>query len=291
MKICHLINNKSALGVYHNGIVININEALEIYPDETIPKSVEESIKAGDRALNQYVENLSYSKNETYIYKESECRFGPVVHSPEKIICVGLNYRKHADETGMPYPEVPILFSKFNNALAGHGEEIKIPKVTEKLDYEVELAIVVGGEGQDIAKEDALDYVFGYTTANDLSARDLQMRTVQWLLGKTSDGFAPVGPYITTSDEIENPGNLKIQALVNGELRQNSNTSDMIFNCQEIISYVSRHMTLKPGDIILTGTPEGVVMGRDEADRVYLREGDEVVVKIEGLGELRNRFV
>jgi 2-keto-4-pentenoate hydratase/2-oxohepta-3-ene-1,7-dioic acid hydratase in catechol pathway len=153
-----------------------------------------------------------------------------------------------------------------------------VPKVTDKLDYEVKLAIVIGKEAKYVAKENALDYVFGYCSANDLSARDLQLRTHQWLLGKSCDDFSPIGPYLVTADEVGNPNNLSLKTTVNGETRQNSNTSDMIFYCDEIVSYISQHMTLTPGDIILTGTPEGVVLGLPEEQQVYLKPGDEVTV-------------
>lgn len=217
--------------------------------------------------------------------------WGPCVTRPHKIICVGLNYRRHADETNAPYPEVPILFNKFDNTLTGHKSEIPVPKVTEKLDYEVELGIVMGKKAKNVAEDKALDYVFGYCTVNDLSARDLQMKTHQWLLGKTCDKFSPIGPYLVTSDEVGDPNNLALKTYVNGELRQDSNTSDMIFSCREIVSYISRHMTLEPGDIILTGTPEGVVLGYPEEKQIYIQPGDEVTVEIEKLGSLTNYFV
>src|SRR5690606_16772336 len=209
-----------------------------------------------------------------------------------KIICVGLNYRKHAEETNAPIPQYPILFNKFNNTLTGHGHEVPLPiKVTSKVDYEAELVIVIGKEAKYVAKENALDYVFGYCNVNDLSARDLQMLTPQWLLGKTCDGFSPLGPYLVTADEVGNPNDLSIRCIVNGEVRQSSNTSDMIFHCDEIVSYISQHMTLVPGDIILTGTPEGVVLGYPEAKQVYLQDGDVVTIEIEKLRSLTNRMV
>ena len=156
--------------------------------------------------------------------------------------------------------------------------------MTEKLDYEVELGIVIGKTAKNVSEESALDYVFGYCTANDLSARDLQMRTPQWMLGKTCDGFCPVGPYLVTKDEVGDPQNLQLKTVVNGEIRQNSNTSDMIFSCREIISYISKHMTLVPGDMILTGTPEGVIMGFPPEKQNYLKPGDTVTVEVEKLG-------
>lgn len=225
------------------------------------------------------------------VIEEKGLAFGPGVTKPHKIICVGLNYKRHADETNAPYPEVPILFNKFDNTLTGHGCEIAIPSVTNELDYEVELGIVIGKKTKNVSEEAALSHVFGYCTVNDLSARDLQMRTPQWLLGKTCDDFSPVGPYLVTADEVGNPNDLQLKTYVNDEIRQNSNTSDMIFSCAEIISYISKHMTLEPGDLILTGTPEGVVLGLPAEQRVYIQPGDVVTVEIEKLGSLTNTFV
>lgn len=208
----------------------------------------------------------------------------PPVTRPEKIICVGLNYRPHVEESRMPIPEYPVLFNKFNNALRGAGEPVKVPGTTQKMDYEAELVMVIGRRCQNVSADQALDYVLGYTNGNDLSARDLQFRTGQWLLGKALDGFAPVGPYLVT-DRI-NPDALDIRCLVNGVERQHDNTGNMIFSCRFLIEYLSRHFTLQPGDLIFTGTPQGVIMGLAEDEQVWLRPGDEVVVEIEGLGRL-----
>ena len=184
---------------------------------------------------------------------------------------------------------LPILFyfSKFNNALAAHHQAISLPEDAKKFDYEAELVIVIGKEASKITKEEALSYVFGYTVGNDFSARDLQFRSGQWLLGKSCDDFAPIGPYLVTSDEI-NPQNLDITCTVNGELRQSANTRDMIFDCATIISYVSQFMTLKPGDLIFSGTPEGVILGYPEESQQWLKPGDKVIVSIESIGELVN---
>lgn len=209
--------------------------------------------------------------------------------APEKIVCVGLNYRRHAAESGMAVPTSPVLFSKFNNALAGDGEAVALPGVATQYDYEAELAVVIGRRATSVTEADALAYVFGYATANDLSARDLQMRTSQWLLGKTLDKFLPLGPYIATRDEVGDPQSLAVRCWVNGDLRQNSTTGDMVFAVAYLVAYISQHMTLQPGDIILTGTPEGVVLGRAQKD--WLVPGDEVVVEVERLGKLTNRMV
>ena len=213
--------------------------------------------------------------------------YAPCVPYPQKIICVGLNYARHADESGMAHPTTPILFSKYANALAAHGEGIPLPKEATQLDYEAELVAVVGKRARYVSEEDALDYVLGYCNGNDISARNLQMRTSQWMLGKTSDKFMPIGPYIVTADEVSNPHNLRIRLWLNGELRQDSTTADLIFNVAQCLSYASRYMTLEPGDIISTGTPEGVILGRDP--KIWLQAGDEMTVEIDGLGQLTNK--
>ncbi|NLT94467.1 MAG: fumarylacetoacetate hydrolase family protein [Clostridia bacterium] len=231
--------------------------------------------------------NLAVHRPEGLFLNEENLVFGPCVTNPEKILCIGLNYRQHAFESNMAIPPFPLLFSKFNNALAAHGEKIKIPNGVIKIDYEAELVIVMGQMAQNVGEEEALSKVFGYCPGNDLSARDLQFRTSQWLLGKTLDGFAPIGKYLVTADEVMDPDNLKLETLVNGEVRQSSNTGDMIFNCAYLISYISRYMTLRPGDLIFTGTPQGVIMGYPEDKQVWLKAGDEVVTRIEKLGELK----
>jgi 2-keto-4-pentenoate hydratase/2-oxohepta-3-ene-1,7-dioic acid hydratase in catechol pathway len=254
---------------------------------------VEELLQGGASALASlegYV-RLVLDRNDAMLFHaEESLKLGPCVTKPEKIICVGLNYRKHAEESNMPIPETPILFNKFNNTLAAHEEDVLLPHNSTQVDYEAELVIVIGKKAKQVSKADALEYVYGYCNADDLSARDLQFRTHQWLLGKSCDGFSPLGPYLVSADEIGDPNDLGIRCYVNGELRQDSNTSDMIFHCDEIVSYISDHMTLEPGDIILTGTPAGVVLGYPEAERVWLKDGDVVTVEIEGLGTLTNRM-
>lgn len=224
-----------------------------------------------------------------WLLSEETLTFGPCIYRPEKILCVGLNYRRHAAESGSQVPEVPVLFSKFNNALAGHGEPILLPSHVQQYDYEVELAVVLGRTTRYASHKEALDAVLGYCTANDVSARDLQMRTSQWLLGKTLDGFCPIGPYLVTRDEVADPQRLRIRSWLNGELRQDSNTADMIFSVAEIISYISQYLTLKSGDVILTGTPEGVILGK--AEKVWMKPGDTVSVEVENLGRLTNPLV
>jgi len=296
MKLVTIVQDGTqVLGVKTEAGIIDIPAALSAHPaDAQVPTDVMNVIEGGAEAvaaLQAYVDGLPGGEGAAYIHNEEAVQWGPCVTRPNKIICVGLNYRKHAEETHAPIPETPILFNKFNNTLTGHKAEIAVPKVTEKLDYEAELVIVIGKNAKYVAKEQALEHVFGYAAVNDLSARDLQLRTQQWLLGKTCDDFSPLGPYLVTADEVGNPNDLAIKSIVNGEVRQNSNTSDMIFYCDEIVSYISQHMTLVPGDIILTGTPEGVVLGYPKEQQVYLQPGDEVTIEIEKLGSLTNRFI
>ncbi|MFC3419105.1 fumarylacetoacetate hydrolase family protein [Salinicoccus hispanicus] len=237
------------------------------------------------RGLDEFLE-FALEEESDFFLEPRHVSLGPAIDCAEKIICVGLNYRKHAEESGMPSPDHPILFSKYRNSLSGSGETVAIPLEAEQVDYEAELAIVIGKETKNITEEEAEDYIFGYSAANDLSERSFQFRSGQWLLGKSLDGFCPLGPYIVTADEIEDPNKLRIRCSVNGEVRQDSNTNDMIFKCEALVSYISHYMTLKPGDIILTGTPEGVALGYPEDSRPWLRDGDVVTVEIEDLGSL-----
>lgn len=239
----------------------------------------------GEAALPRVRAAVERSPGAGALRQESDLRLGPCVYQPGKIVCVGLNYRRHAEETGAPFPQTPVLFSKFNNTLAAACEAVPLPKVASQYDYEVELGVVIGRRASSVPVERALEYVLGYCTANDLSARDLQTRTSQWLLGKTLDRFCPVGPYLVTRDEVPDPQRLALRTWVNGELRQNSSTADMIFSVAEIVSYASQYMTLEPGDLIITGTPEGVILGMPEP-RTWLKPGDEVIVEVEGLGRL-----
>lgn len=257
-----------------------------------VPLSVMELIQPGETglaSLQDLVESAAGGQGDWWM-DQTAVDFGPVIPNPGKVIGIGLNYRQHALESGASVPEIPILFSKFNNSLAAHGAEIRLPKLSEQYDYEAELAVVIGKKAREVDVSDALTHVFGYTCANDISARDLQMQTGQWLIGKTLDGFLPLGPYLVTADEVPDPQVLAISCWVNGELRQSSNTSDMVFSVAELISYISRHFTLNPGDVILTGTPEGVVLGFPEEQRRWLRPGDVVEVELSGLGRLTNIF-
>ncbi|MDR3560328.1 MAG: fumarylacetoacetate hydrolase family protein [Negativicutes bacterium] len=277
------------LGVQTSRGILDVKQAAKHFA-LPVPYTMEGLIESGQvglKALTQLV-SQAQSENVPFLFLPEETLvYGPCVTSPEKIVCVGLNYRKHAVESKMPIPTSPVLFSKFNNSLAAHQDTIKLSPLAEKIDYEVELVIVIGKTAQNVSEAEALSYVFGYATGNDLSDRGLQFRSSQWLLGKTCDGFAPVGPYLVTADEVPNPDQLHLESRVNGEIRQSSNTQDMIFNCATMISYISQYMTLQPGDLIYTGTPEGVIIGYPPEKQVWLKAGDEVVTSVEGLGELR----
>jgi len=222
----------------------------------------------------------------SYFIAEDKAQFGPAVTDPEKILCIGLNYRAHAAETGNPVPKTPILFNKFNTALNYHGSTVAVSKEKAKeFDYEAELVIVIGRTARNVSEADAPNYIFGYATGNDFTARDLQRASSQWMLGKTLDGSGVVGPWLVTSDLVDGD-KLGISLTVNGEKRQSSNTSDLIFNCKQLVSYISTYMTLKPGDIIFTGTPSGVISGYPADKRVWLKPGDKLVTSIEKLGDL-----
>jgi len=248
-----------------------------------MPQNTDEFIKGGSAVQTKAEELFA----EAPAIEPLTIKYAPAVMNPEKILCVGLNYADHSAETHMELPQYPALFSKFSNALNAAGEDILLPKTAEQFDYEAELVIVIGKKARDITKEQAKNYIFGYTAGNDFSARDLQLRTTQWLLGKSPDGFAPIGPYIVSADAIDISA-LTVQSYVNGILRQNGNTKNMIFDCATIVSYISQFMTLKPGDIIFTGTPAGVILGYPEDKRCWLKTGDEVTIKIEGIGDLKN---
>jgi 2-keto-4-pentenoate hydratase/2-oxohepta-3-ene-1,7-dioic acid hydratase in catechol pathway len=208
---------------------------------------------------------------------------------PPKLICVGLNYLDHARESKMEVPSVPTIFSKFSNAVIAPGENIVLPKNSTKPDYEAEFAFIIGKAGRHIPEERWREHVFGYTIVNDVSARDFQMATSQWLMGKTFDTFAPMGPHIVTADEISDPHSLDIRMTINGEVLQDSNTRELIFKIPALIAYLSSVFTLEPGDVVSTGTPAGVGAGRKPPR--WLQAGDECVVSVQGLGELRNPVV
>ncbi len=222
------------------------------------------------------------------VLNEDAVTFGPPLHDPGRFIGIGLNYRCHAREMGHPIPSEPPLFAKWANAISGPGDDVILPANSQAVDYEIELGVVMGRRARGVSVNDALDHVFGYTVINDVSARDLQFRTSQWLAGKIADGFAPMGPAVVERDDIGPSQGLTLETWVNGELRQHGHTSDMIYDVPALVSYLSHLITLEPGDVIATGTPAGVGMSRKPPR--YLNSGDVVRMRIAGVGTIENRF-
>jgi 2-keto-4-pentenoate hydratase/2-oxohepta-3-ene-1,7-dioic acid hydratase in catechol pathway len=219
----------------------------------------------------------------------AEIKLCAPIPDPPKILCMGLNYRDHAREANLEIPRYPVIFAKYSNTVIGSGDPVVLPKNSRKPDFEAEFTFVIGKRARHIDAENWRDYVAGYMIANDVSARDYQMSVSQWTMGKNFDSFAPMGPYLVTADEIEDPHNLNISLTLNGETMQSSNTRELIFKIPETVAFLSSVMTLEPGDVVLTGTPAGVGFSRKPPR--WLAPGDEIVVRIEGLGELRNTCV
>ncbi len=232
---------------------------------------------------------MSLEKDDLPKIERENIKICPPVPQPNKIICIGLNYRDHAEESGMEIPKSPIIFSKFSTCIIGANEPILLPKGSEQVDYEAEMAFVVGKTAKNVSLENAMDYVLGYTNFNDVSARDFQFADGQWTRGKSCDTFAPIGEFIATKEEISDPHDLQIQFRLNGETLQNSNTKELIFKIPEIVEFLSRSITLEPGDIIATGTPPGVGFARKPP--IYLKDGDTAEVEVEGLGILSNPVI
>ena len=281
-----MVDGKPTLGVKTQRGILDVRRATQQFGMRA-PTTVDEVVRHGDGGLGALVKTATAQGSTSLFVDEASATFCPCVLDPEKIVCVGLNYAKHARETNNPIPKLPILFNKYNNALAGHRSVIRVSEEpTEKVDYEVELVIVLGRVARNVSEADALSYVFGYCVGNDLSARDLQQRTSQWMIGKSLDGFAPIGPYLVTADQVPDPNALALDTKVNGEVRQSSNTADMVYNCKQLVAYASKMFTLRPGDLIFTGTPEGVISGYPKDRQVWLKAGDKLTNRIERLGEL-----
>jgi 2-keto-4-pentenoate hydratase/2-oxohepta-3-ene-1,7-dioic acid hydratase in catechol pathway len=266
-----------------NGEYIDVNAA-----DPEMPATVRELLALG----------LEWQRRAWDALPRGAIRHDPAhvkvlapVPDPQKIVCIGLNYRDHAAESGVPVPTEPVLFSKYPSALIGHGAPIVLPKVSQEVDYEAELVIVIGRKGRHIPQQRAREYVGGYAVGHDVSARDWQLNKPgkQWMAGKTFDTFAPVGPELVTPDEVPDPQNLGIRLRLNGQTMQDSSTSQLVFGIDELIAYLSQVFTLEPGDMIFTGTPPGVGMARKPP--VWLKPGDSVEVEIDKLGTLKNPVI
>lgn len=241
----------------------------------------------GSKGIKKLKEWLTHHQESCPVIGKEE-RLGSPIARPSKIVCVGLNYAKHAQESGMEVPSEPVLFFKASSAIVGPYDDVILPKNSQKSDWEVELAIVIGAKASYVSEVDAMKHVAGYVLHNDISEREYQLeRLGQWVKGKSCDTFAPIGPFVATTDEIKDPHNLNLWLKLNGEMMQDSNTSDLIFGIPKLISYISEFMTLLPGDVISTGTPFGVGLGLDP--QKYLKEGDEMELGIEGLGVSRQK--
>jgi acylpyruvate hydrolase len=266
-------NEKESLPADMNAILTAGNPAQEII--KRVVSSIKDDIE--DAITSKIAKPLS-----------DVSLFAPVPR-PSKIICVGLNYKDHAEETGLPLPEYPLLFPKYINVVNGPNDPIVLPRVSNEIDFEAELAVVIGRTGRYISEENALDYVAGYTCINDVSTRDYQFHSPQFGLGKSFDTHGPMGPWLVTKDEIPNPHTLDIELNLGDEVMQSSNTKELIFTVEKLISYISEAITLEPGDIIATGTPGGVGLAREP--QRFLQSGDVVTVKIEGIGEIINPVI
>lgn len=281
MKLCRFLDSRHqvAYGLATRHGMIPLCELLDPVPtDETIFGRLEEVIEAAGKARPEQAVEMPSS-------------LLPPVPPPEKILCIGLNYLDHAIETGAEPPTEPVVFSKFNTALVGDGDAIVLPSLSHEVDYEAELVVVIGRTARHVAERDAMKCVAGYTCGHDVSARDWQKGRPggQWLLGKSFDTFAPIGPWLVTTDEIPDPSNLRVKMHLSGEVVQDSTTAQLIFNIPQLISHLSKIMTLKAGDLIFTGTPPGVGAARKPPR--FLRHGDVCTVEIDGIGPLTNPCV
>ena len=271
------------VGVRSKDGIIDLNRV-----DAGIPSDMRGLLSGGEGVMSAARKALDRGDGAI---PESDVRVLAPIYDPQKIVCIGLNYLDHAKECGMPIPEEPVVFSKYPTTIVGPGEEVVKPPETQKMDYEVEFVAVVGKGGHRIPESEALAHIAGYTVGNDVSARDYQLEKPQgqWMMGKTFDTFAPIGPEIVTSDEIGDPHSLGVRCVLNGETVQESNTNQLIFRVDKLVAYLSHVFTLTPGDLIFTGTPGGVGMGR--TPQLWLKPGDRVVCEVDGIGRLENPVV
>ena len=274
-------------GVEHEGRVVDV---AALWHDGVHETTTRQLLTAGPATVRQVFkqarEALDAGPDAAGVFQAASVEIGPPVPDPDKIICIGINYADHASEAGLAQTEVPLFFAKFRNSLTGPTSPILLPRVSNQIDYEGELAVIIGTRCKDVSEQDALQYVAGYTIMNDVSARDLQMQTSQYMAGKALDTFAPMGPGMVLASDIPDPQTLQLTTRVNGQVVQHASTSTMIFSVAAIISFLSSLMTLEPGDIIATGTPSGV--GFKRTPPLFLRDGDVAEVEIEGIGQIRN---
>ena len=293
------------IGAIEDGKVIDLHAAFEKklesegklrfkqIAEAYVPTDMNGFLQGGKESLDYAKEAVAFAlKHETYkgkqlVFSKEDVKVEAPVPSPGKMICVGHNYREHILEMGREIPPYPVVFAKFANTVIGPEDDIPHYPISDQLDYEAEFAFVIGKRARNVSQAEALDYVAGYTIVNDVTYRDLQRRTLQWLQGKTVDGSAPMGPWLVTTDELSDPSGLEVVLTVNGEERQRSNTRNLVFSVQYLVEFLSGLMTLEPGDVILTGTPGGVGVARDP--QVFLKDGDVVRIEIDGIGALENK--
>lgn len=258
--------------------------------DSSIPSDMRSFIEGGQKTL--LAAKSVIDRGGSIIPRDSVKIVAPI-YNPDKVLCVGMNYKDHCEEQNAPVPIEPVIFNKFPSSIIGPTEDLQYPKETQKLDWEVELTIVIGKDAKRVQESDAMNYVFGYTVAHDVSARDWQLEPGknggQWLIGKAMDGFCPLGPAIVMKEDINDPHNLGLRCRVNGVTKQDSNTNQLVHKTAAMVSFISRFMTLRPGDVILTGTPPGVGVFRKPPE--YLKKGDVVECEIDGIGKVVNKIV
>lgn len=294
---------ETRIGALEDEKVIDLNAAFLTYlqsKDEVraeqiteayIPKDMVGFLQGGQTSLNYAKETVEFALNNSEstenVFQVNDVKLEAPVQQPKKIICVGHNYREHILEMGREIPSHPLVFAKFANAIIGPEDDIPFYPISEQLDYEAEFTFVVGKRAKNVSQNDALDYVAGYTICNDVTYRDIQRRTLQWLQGKSVDGSAPMGPWLVTSDELQDPSGLDIALYVNGEERQRSNTENLVFSVQKLVEFLSNLMTLEPGDVIMTGTPGGVGVAMEPQS--FLKDGDVVRIEVDQVGVLENK--
>lgn len=300
------IDGERRIAAFKDDMYIDLNKACELLfeskgqvrakqiAEAYIPPNMIEFLQGGEESTNlakesvEFVQKLDFSDavNKKLYYKGQNVKLEAPIQKPDKIICVGLNYRGHIQEMGRELPTIPVVFAKYNNTIIGPGDPILVPKVSEALDHEAELVVVIGKKGKYISEEDAMDYVAGYTIGNEATIRDFQKRTKEWLQGKTFDTTLPLGPHLVTKESLPHPDNCELRLTLNGVERQKANTGDLVFNIPYLVHFLSEIMTLEVGDIICTGTPGGVGQARNPQS--WMKEGDVVRVEIEGIGVLEN---
>lgn len=279
--ITYQSNNGPKLGAISNEQVIDLCAV-----DGTLPATMMALLAAGEAGMTQAAAAIANPNSAAHSQPLDQVTMLPPVLRPGKVIALGRNYAAHAKEGGAEPPDYPMLFHKTATSLIGAGGTVRIPEGTDRVDFEAELAVIIGKVCKNVEEADAFDYIAGYTVANDVTARDWQRLTTQFTAGKMVDTFGPLGPALVTKDEVPEPGNLRVKSILNGQVMQDGNTKMMIFSVPFLVSYISRISTLEPGDVILTGTPEGVGYARKPP--VYMKDGDVITIEIDGLGTLTN---